>query len=196
MRNRQTSISKKENQIPACESFVQLAPPPWRIEPVKTNNGVPNSGNCKHSVPCGDQVWLTRAKDQEGVQPAVFSLSESVSNLKVLLARERPAAPAFRRRSRKQTRGLHRHLSKPWQPGVNTVMIYPQICAHWSSDVSSVFLQNKKKKKLTLFSLFYDANIYIFKKAADKVKWIQKVFTKKSITSLIITICFFFCFIY
>lgn len=92
---------------------MQLVPPLRRVEPVKTNTAVPNSGNCKHSVPCGDHVWLTRAKDQEGVQPAVFSLSESVSNVKVLLVHEQPAAPAFRRRSRKQTRGLHRHLSKP-----------------------------------------------------------------------------------
>lgn len=79
------------------------------IEPVKTNSGVPNS-NCKHSVPCADQVWLTWAKDQEGVQPAVFSY-QSVGKVNVLFVHERPAAPAFRKRSRKQSRGLHRYLS-------------------------------------------------------------------------------------
>lgn len=92
MQDRQTRISSKKDQIPALKTFVQLAPAVWQIKPVKINTAATNIGNCKHSVHCGDQVWLTRAKDQGKVLPAVFSLSEADSNVKVLLVCEWPGS--------------------------------------------------------------------------------------------------------
>lgn len=94
MQDRETRISSKEDQIPAPKAFVQLAPPVWQMKLVKTNTAAPNIGNCKHSVPCGDQVWLTWAKDQGKVLPAVFSLSEADSNVKVLSVCEWPGSQA------------------------------------------------------------------------------------------------------
>lgn len=117
----QADKEEKEDRIPAWKTFVQLAPPLWQMKSVKTNTAVPNIGKCRHSVPCGDQVWLTWAKDQGRVQPAVFSLSEADSNVKVLLV--------CKQQGPQGTGSQAKLTSIKALKDLNTVMICTQICS-------------------------------------------------------------------
>lgn len=156
---------------------MQLAPPPQHIEPVKTNSGVPNSGNCKHSVPCGDRVWLTRAKDQEGVQPTVFSLSESVSNVKVLLATDEPC---FQETLKETDSGAI-------QTSVKALTAWSKHCNHMYTDPCTLghrfmlHFYSEWEKPHSSLTILWCQPVYTFisrkTSSCKQVKWIQKVCT-------------------